>query len=84
SREDQLAFTWAAYNAGPRKVADMRRHAEEMGLDPNRWFQNVEYAALDLVGREPVRYVSNIYKYYVAYRLSHNLALARDASRQML
>ena len=40
-----------------------------MGLDRNLWFNNVEHAAAKLIGRETVQYVSNIYKYYLAYRL---------------
>lgn len=71
--EDRLAFSWAAYNAGPGRVRQMRSQAAEMGLDPNRWFDNVEYAALKIVGQETVRYVANIYKYYVAYRLAEEL-----------
>lgn len=81
---DRLAFTWAAYNAGPRKVRIMRSHAGEMGLDPNQWFGNVEYAALDIIGQETVRYVANIYKYYVAYRLSSDLLEARESARTTL
>ena len=67
--ENRFAFTWAAYNAGPARVRQMRKRAEEMGLDRNRWFGNVEHAALAIVGQETVRYVSNIYKYYVTYSL---------------
>jgi membrane-bound lytic murein transglycosylase MltF len=70
---DRFAFTWAAYNAGPNKVRKMRARAEKMELDPNKWFQNVEYAALRIVGQETVQYVANIYKYYIAYTLSRNL-----------
>ncbi|MDH3638081.1 MAG: hypothetical protein OES09_06400 [Gammaproteobacteria bacterium] len=40
-----------------------------MGLSPNRWFDNVEVVAAKRIGRETVQYVSNIYKYYIAYRL---------------
>ena len=69
SDEDRLAFSWAAYNAGPRNVRRMQLQARRMGLNPNKWFQNVEYAAMKLVGRETVRYVANIYKYYIAYKL---------------
>jgi membrane-bound lytic murein transglycosylase MltF len=47
----------------------MRHLAWKMGLDQNRWFNNVEVAAGQIVGAETVRYVSNIYKYYVAYQL---------------
>jgi membrane-bound lytic murein transglycosylase MltF len=70
---DRFAFTWAAYNAGPTKVRKMRARAEKMELDPNKWFQNVEYAALRMVGQETVTYVANIYKYYIAYALSREL-----------
>ena len=33
------------------------------------WFQDVEYVAAEKVGAETVTYVSNIYKYYIGYRL---------------
>ena len=45
------------------------REAEKRGLDPNVWFGNVERVASEKIGRETVTYVSNIFKYYVAYRL---------------
>ena len=32
------------------------------------WFNNVEMIALKEIGRETVQYVSNIYKYYIAYQ----------------
>ncbi len=67
SQEDQVYFAMAAYNAGPAKVARMRKRATEMGLDPNKWFGNVEMAALRIVGQETVQYVRNILKYYTAY-----------------
>ncbi len=62
-----LAF--ASYNAGPAKVSKLRKEAAEMGLDPNIWFRNVEVVAAKRIGRETVQYVSNIFKYYLAYRL---------------
>ena len=46
----------------------LRRKAEAAGLDPNIWFDNVEVIASREIGRETVQYVSNIYKYYIAYR----------------
>jgi membrane-bound lytic murein transglycosylase MltF len=82
SEEDRFAFSWAAYNAGPAKVRKMRRRSESMGLDPNRWFGNVEHAALAMVGRETVRYVGNVYKYYVAYGLGMDVKRRRDAERE--
>ena len=62
-----LAF--ASYNAGPAKVSKLRKEAAELGLDHNIWFRNVEVVAAKRIGRETVQYVSNIFKYYLAYRL---------------
>ena len=62
-------FSFAAYNAGPTRISRLRKEAERMGLDPNKWFRNVEVVAAREIGRETVQYVSNIYKYYVSYRL---------------
>ncbi len=66
---NKMLFSFASYNAGPAKVARLRREAAKMGLDPDVWFHNVEVVAAKRIGRETVQYVSNIYKYYVAYRL---------------
>ncbi len=65
--KDRVRMMLAAYNAGPRHVLRARRKAAEMGLDPNRWFRNVELGMLALRKREPVRYVSQINQSYVAY-----------------
>jgi membrane-bound lytic murein transglycosylase MltF len=66
---DRTLFSFAAYNAGPGSVARARRQAVELGLDPDVWFDNVEIAAAKTISREPVVYVRNIYKYYLAYKL---------------
>ena len=63
-------FAFASYNAGPGRVRQLRAEARRRGLDPNVWFHNVEQIASERIGRETVTYVSNIYKYYVAYRLA--------------
>ena len=68
-RLNQWLLTIAAYNAGPAKIRKLRREAESMNFDPNVWFRNVEFVAAKRIGRETVQYVSNIYKYYLAYRL---------------
>jgi membrane-bound lytic murein transglycosylase MltF len=47
----------------------LRKEAARRGLDPNVWFQNVEYVVAEKIGAETVKYVSNIYKYYIGYRL---------------
>jgi membrane-bound lytic murein transglycosylase MltF len=57
----------AAYNAGPRQVATLRKETVAMDLNPNVWFGNVEVSAARRIGRETVQYVNNIFKYYVAY-----------------
>jgi membrane-bound lytic murein transglycosylase MltF len=62
-------FTFAAYNAGAGRVRQLRQEAAQRGLNPNVWFGNVERVASERIGRETVTYVSNIYKYYLAYRL---------------
>lgn len=67
SKLDQTPFSFAAYNAGPGNVAKARKRAAKLGLNPNVWLDNVEIAAAKVVSREPVIYVRNIYKYYVAY-----------------
>ena len=67
SRRNQVRMSLAAYNAGPAKIRKARNLAEDMGLNKNRWFRNVELAVLRIVGQETVRYVSKINKYYVLY-----------------
>jgi membrane-bound lytic murein transglycosylase MltF len=66
---NKLLFAFAAYNAGPARVRSLRAKSANMGLDPNVWFHNVEMVAAKEIGRETVQYVSNIYKYYIAYRM---------------
>ncbi|MDY6824639.1 MAG: transporter substrate-binding domain-containing protein [Thermodesulfobacteriota bacterium] len=68
SPRNRVRFSLAAYNAGPTRIRQARKKAVAMNLDPNRWFRNVELAVLRMVGHEPVRYVSNINKYYVIYK----------------
>ena len=66
---NQWMLSLAAYNAGPAKVASLRREASVDGHDPNVWFDNVEIIAARRIGRETVTYVSNIFKYYVGYQI---------------
>jgi membrane-bound lytic murein transglycosylase MltF len=78
-------LTFAAYNAGPGRVRALRRETAKRGLDPNVWFGNVEQIASERIGRETVTYVSNIYKYYIAYRLiledRQRTAAAKDSMK---
>jgi membrane-bound lytic murein transglycosylase MltF len=63
-------FAFASYNAGPGRISQMRKEAARRGLDPDKWFKNVEIVTAEKVGIETTTYVRNIYKYYVAYTLS--------------
>lgn len=69
---NKMLFAFASYNAGPARVISLRNKAAKMGLDPNVWFHNVEVVTAKEIGRETVQYVSNIYKYYIAYRMVVN------------
>lgn len=71
-------FALASYNARPNKIHRLRLEAAAQGYDPNKWFNNVEVIASKEIGRETVQYVSNIYKYYLAYEL----VTKRDAERE--
>lgn len=66
---DKALFSFASYNAGPARIARLRTETQKRGFDPNIWFGNVENLAAEKIGAETVTYVSNIYKYYIAYRL---------------
>jgi membrane-bound lytic murein transglycosylase MltF len=66
---NRTLFAFAAYNAGPTRVASLRREAAQRGLDPNQWFQHVETIAAIRIGRETIQYVANIAKYFIAYKL---------------
>jgi membrane-bound lytic murein transglycosylase MltF len=81
---DQLnkgLFAFASYNAGPGRIRQLRKEATKRGLDPNIWFGNVEQVASERIGRETVTYVSNIYKYYVAYQLMFAERQRRNAAK---
>jgi membrane-bound lytic murein transglycosylase MltF len=78
---DKALFVFASYNAGPGRVAGLRKQAKAEGLDPNKWFNNVELVAAKKIGRETVTYVSNIYKYYLAYQMMIRQADARKAAK---
>ena len=66
---NRTLFAFASYNCGPGNVSKMRKEAAKRGLDPNKWFNNVEIVTAEKIGMETTTYVRNIYKYYVAYKL---------------
>lgn len=71
---NRTLFCFAAYNTGPNRIAQLRVRTAQAGLDPNKWFNNVERIVSQEVGRETVQYVSNIFKYYVAFQGVSKLA----------
>jgi hypothetical protein len=54
----------------PNRIVRLRKKAQDDGLDPNKWFGNVELEVAQNIGEETVTYGGNIYKYYVAYKLT--------------
>jgi membrane-bound lytic murein transglycosylase MltF len=81
---DKGLFAFASYNAGPARIRQLRAETARRGLDPNVWFDNVERLAAEKMGRETVTYVSNIYKYYVAYTLVQGEYLKRLETKKAL
>jgi membrane-bound lytic murein transglycosylase MltF len=75
---DQQILAIAGYNAGPNRINRLRRKAAEAGYDPNRWWNNVELLAAREIGSETVRYVGNIGKYYMVYRLIADRLLLKE------
>jgi membrane-bound lytic murein transglycosylase MltF len=74
-------MAFAAYNAGPGRLRQLRSETAKRGLDPNVWFGNVERVASERIGRETVTYVSNIFKYYITYRLLNDQLERRAAAK---
>jgi membrane-bound lytic murein transglycosylase MltF len=79
SEQDRTLFAFASYNAGPGAISRMRKDAAKRGLDPDKWFDNVEVVVARRIGMETTTYVRNIYKYYVAYKLALD---AQEAARK--
>ena len=59
----------------------MRKEAAKRGLDPDKWFNNVEIVMAEKIGIETTTYVRNIYKYYVAYKLTQDAQAAQRKAR---
>ncbi len=50
---NRLLLTFAAYNCGPNRIAELRKKAPSQGLDRNKWFGNVELLVAQNVARSP-------------------------------
>jgi membrane-bound lytic murein transglycosylase MltF len=79
--QNRSLFAFAAYNAGPAKIRRLQQEAVAEALNPHLWFDNVERVAAGKVGQEPVRYVRNICKYYVAYKPIEDAEAAKRAAQ---
>jgi membrane-bound lytic murein transglycosylase MltF len=77
-------FAFASYNCGPANVAKARKAAGTRGLDPNKWFNNVELVVAEQIGTETPTYVRNIYKYYVAYKLTLDAQAEAEKARSQV
>jgi membrane-bound lytic murein transglycosylase MltF len=84
SEGNRPLFAFASYNCGPGNVAKARAEAEKLGLDPNKWFNNVEIVVAQRIGTETTTYVRNIYKYYVAYRLTLDAQAEVEKARRQV
>ena len=79
---NKVLFAFASYNAGPGRIAQLRRLAAKRGLDPDVWTNNVEAIAAERIGMETVTYVANIYRYSVAYHLLAEREVERTKARE--
>ena len=84
SEQVRPLFAFASYNAGPGNIARMRREAASRGLNPDKWFNNVEVVTAEKIGIETTTYVRNIYKYYCAYKLVLQADEARRRARERI
>jgi len=80
--QNRALFAFAAYNAGPGRIIQMRAEAVKRGLDREQWFNNVEVVTAEKIGIETTTYVRNIYKYYVAYRLMQDIEAEKQKARE--
>jgi membrane-bound lytic murein transglycosylase MltF len=84
SEGNRPLFAFASYNCGPGNVSKARKEAAKRGLDPDKWFNNVELVIAQQIGTETTTYVRNIYKYYVAYRLTLDAQAGAEKARQQM
>ena len=80
--EDKMFMALASYNAGPNRIARLRGQTAQHGLDPDKWFDNVELMVAKDVGQETVTYVGNVYKYYIAYKLALEEEALQDVAKR--
>jgi len=84
TENDRTLFAFASYNCGPGNVSKMRKEAAKRGLDPDKWFNNVEIVTAEKIGMETTTYVRNIFKYYVSYKLQLDAVEATRKAREQV
>ncbi len=84
SPSNRTLFAFASYYAGPGRISQMRKETTKRGLDPDKWFNNVELVTAEKVGIETTTYVRNIYKYYVSYKLTEDARAEVEAMKQQV
>jgi membrane-bound lytic murein transglycosylase MltF len=82
--QNRTLFAFASYNAGPGNISRMRTEAQKRGLDPDKWFNNVEMVAAEKIGIETTTYVRNIFKYYVSYKLTQDARATAEKLKQQV
>ena len=81
---NRTLFAFASYNAGPGNISKMRKEAEKRGLNPDKWFNNVEIVTAEKIGMETTTYVRNIFKYYTSYKLTLEAQQEREQALQQV
>lgn len=76
--QNRVLFAFASSG----RIARTRKEAEERGLDPDRWFDNVELVVAERVGIETTTCVRNIFEYYTAYELQMEAFERQRKARQ--
>jgi membrane-bound lytic murein transglycosylase MltF len=82
--QNRTLFAFASYNAGPGNISKMRTEAQRRGLDPDKWFNNVEIVTAEKIGIETTTYVRNIFKYYVSYKLTRDAQATAAVLKQQV
>ena len=81
---NRALFAFASYNAGPGRISQMRKEAAKRGLNPDKWFNNVEIVTAEKVGIETTTYVRNIFKYYTSYKLTVEAQQGQAKAREQV
>jgi membrane-bound lytic murein transglycosylase MltF len=81
---NRALIAFASYNAGPGNIAKMRKEAGKRGLNPDKWFNNVELVTAEKIGIETTTYVRNIFKYYTSYKLTLEAKQDQAKAREQL